>query len=92
MANPTRAQLEKLIPNATITKELVDLRIECAVCLTEFYLNESGVRKLQCNHSFHAECLFPWLQLNTSCPVCRAKLPNVNQNTATLIESIGKSI
>lgn len=73
------AQLQE-IPNAAITKEVEDSQIQCAVCFEKFNLNESGVRKLPCDHLFHDTCIFPWLQSNASCPICRAQLPNANQN------------
>ncbi len=72
--------LQEIIPNATITKELADSKLQCAVCFDKFYLNQTGVRKLPCHHLFHGECIFPWLRNNASCPVCRARLPNANQN------------
>ncbi|KNC49638.1 uncharacterized protein AMSG_05685 [Thecamonas trahens ATCC 50062] len=29
---------------------------------------------LPCSHQFHAQCLIPWLETNSSCPLCRADL------------------
>lgn len=75
----TTAQLEG-IPNAIITRRLADADVQCAVCLEKFRLNEPGVRQLPCDHFFHTECIFPWLQNNASCPVCRAQiLPDDNR-------------
>lgn len=69
------------IPRATITKELADLQLQCAVCLNQFNLNEPGIRKLPCDHFYHTQCIFPWLQSNASCPVCRAQLlPDDDRN------------
>ncbi|CAL1380206.1 unnamed protein product [Linum trigynum] len=46
---------------------------ECAVCLSDFHKGES-VRKLDCKHVFHRDCLDRWLTSpagleGSSCPV-----------------------
>ncbi|XP_023003552.1 E3 ubiquitin-protein ligase RHA2B-like isoform X1 [Cucurbita maxima] len=47
---------------------------QCAVCLSEFEEGEK-VRKLQCNHTFHKDCLDNWLKLCfATCPLCRRKV------------------
>ncbi|CAK7334491.1 unnamed protein product [Dovyalis caffra] len=47
---------------------------DCAVCLSEFMEGER-VRKLQCNHAFHKECLDKWLQqYMATCPLCRTRV------------------
>ena len=43
---------------------------ECVFCYEKFQNNEI-VRILPCKHYFHIGCLKPWLECNTSCPVCR---------------------
>lgn len=62
------------IPQITITQEQTDSNTQCSVCFDEFRLAESDVRKLPCNHLFHEKCIFPWLRINGTCPVCRAPL------------------
>ena len=47
---------------------------QCSVCFEEFTVNEGNVRRLPCNHMFHELCIFPWLRINGTCPVCRARL------------------
>lgn len=42
----------------------------CSVCLDEYAVNNKIVL-LDCNHSFHTDCIKKWLQINKSCPVCR---------------------
>ncbi|KAI8576612.1 hypothetical protein K450DRAFT_255845 [Umbelopsis ramanniana AG] len=45
----------------------------CAVCLDQFEENISQVRKLPCNHIFHAACIDPWLKDRSGfCPICKA--------------------
>ncbi|XP_062098497.1 probable E3 ubiquitin-protein ligase XERICO [Humulus lupulus] len=47
---------------------------ECRVCLSEFEDGEK-IRKLQCDHVFHKDCLDTWLQQYcATCPLCREKV------------------
>ncbi len=45
----------------------------CAVCQDKF---EGGQQAsvLRCEHSFHPDCLDPWLRTNDTCPVCRQRV------------------
>lgn len=64
--NPTISYSEKL------TRQQDSM--ECAVCLSKFSEGES-VRKLNCKHTFHKDCLDKWLQQSlATCPLCRAKV------------------
>ncbi|XP_074572259.1 E3 ubiquitin-protein ligase SIRP1-like [Curcuma longa] len=63
-------------------KEAIDalptVRIEeaigCSVCLEDFDIGLEA-KEMPCKHKFHSECILPWLQLHSSCPVCRSQLP-----------------
>lgn len=46
----------------------------CPVCTEDFELEELTM-SLACTHTFHQECLTPWLQIRGCCPMCRAQLP-----------------
>ncbi|PNT65468.1 LOW QUALITY PROTEIN: hypothetical protein BRADI_4g42915v3 [Brachypodium distachyon] len=46
----------------------------CAVCLEKFKAGEK-LRTLPCGHSFHQGCIFEWLGISGSCPLCRHRLP-----------------
>lgn len=46
----------------------------CSVCKDDFEINQELVN-LPCKHSFHDECLAPWLKERNSCPTCRFELP-----------------
>lgn len=47
---------------------------ECPVCLEKF-VNNDQLLSLPCNHSFHKDCLVPWINSNHGkCPCCRADI------------------
>ena len=39
--------------------------------LDEIQRNQPA-RELPCHHTFHRDCIGPWLQVRNSCPECRA--------------------
>ena len=43
----------------------------CSICLDEIQRNQPA-RELPCHHTFHRDCIGPWLQVRNSCPECRA--------------------
>lgn len=66
-----------LVTSAISNKELDQIGNEkCTVCLDELG-NTSGqtVQKVNiCNHAFHRECLFTWLEKSKQCPLCKERL------------------
>ena len=57
--------------------ELNDENKICLICLEE-YKNNDMIKKLNCNHIFHSECLKKWLSINAICPTCRNDLRQNN--------------
>ncbi|KAF4388881.1 hypothetical protein CsatB_019013 [Cannabis sativa] len=52
---------------------------ECVICLDEF--QAGGVAKeMPCKHRFHGDCIGKWLKLHGSCPVCRFKMPEEQED------------
>lgn len=48
--------------------------VQCSVCLDDFEMG-SEAKEMPCKHKFHTACILPWLDLHSSCPVCRFQLP-----------------
>ena len=45
---------------------------DCPVCMQDA---SSDTIALPCGHAFHKRCIVSWLQVNSSCPCCRAPVP-----------------
>ncbi|CRK90847.1 CLUMA_CG004537, isoform A [Clunio marinus] len=91
---PPAMGLDKLltIPEITITIEQTNEKVQCSVCFDEFKLNEKGVKKLSCNHLYHGKCIFPWLRISASCPVCRANLNTGNADASNSLPQPDSSL
>lgn len=51
---------------------------ECSICVEEFKTgDEVGV--LDCNHLFHHKCILEWGHYNVVCPICREKIPSIEE-------------
>ncbi|KAF3500885.1 hypothetical protein F2Q69_00043841 [Brassica cretica] len=75
---PARKEVVDALPTVKITEPL----LQCSVCLDEF---EKGVeaKEMPCKHKFHVKCIVPWLELHSSCPVCRFELPSAESKVET---------
>lgn len=74
---PKRAQRRGLFGSTRSTKNEVEVeRIgegggrECTICLESFVPNEH-VLVTPCKHTFHADCITPWVKSHGKCPICR---------------------
>jgi hypothetical protein len=55
----------------------------CSVCMESIgkeVCSDSPVLMLPCLHSFHKECIIPWLNDNNKCPDCRLELPFIEKS------------
>ncbi|KAM7528835.1 hypothetical protein LguiB_032245 [Lonicera macranthoides] len=73
---PTSSFFIHNLPILTIKTRSQHLKTDsiCAICKDEFTA-EDKINMLPCKHYFHVECIVPWMNLNTTCPLCRYKLP-----------------
>jgi hypothetical protein len=60
----------------------LDKNIDCTICRTNLNLNsiyaqekgtDSYVVSGMCGHSYHYECIDPWIKTNSHCPICSNK-------------------
>ncbi|KAF9980715.1 hypothetical protein BGZ65_004764 [Modicella reniformis] len=52
----------------------------CAICLCD-YEDEEELRKMNCSHYFHKNCVDKWLKLNRNCPLCNKNLESRDVET-----------
>uniref|UniRef100_A0A5B7C4U9 RING-type E3 ubiquitin transferase n=1 Tax=Davidia involucrata TaxID=16924 RepID=A0A5B7C4U9_DAVIN len=66
---PAQKEAVEALPTVKIEQTL-----QCSVCLDDFEIG-SEAKEMPCKHKFHSGCIMPWLELHSSCPVCRYQLP-----------------
>lgn len=60
---------------------------DCIICFCPLENSADGI-KLKCDHNFHKECLFEWLIINPTCPMCRAHFrPQIIQEMISHLNS-----
>uniref|UniRef100_F6TGC0 E3 ubiquitin-protein ligase RNF181 n=2 Tax=Ciona intestinalis TaxID=7719 RepID=F6TGC0_CIOIN len=69
LAPPASKIVVENLKQRTVTE--LDPSEKCPVCLVPY---SGTVIEMPCNHSFHKDCLHPWLNKTNSCPVCRFEL------------------
>ena len=62
---------ESLLPKKKKDPDYFDHN-SCSICLDEYEPGEQ-IRVLPCQHTFHSNCIFPWLtERSPTCPLCKA--------------------
>lgn len=74
---PAQKEAVDAMPTVKIGENMV-----CPVCLEDLEIGMAA-REMPCKHYFHSECILPWLELHSSCPVCRFQLPADETKTST---------
>ncbi|XP_072982632.1 E3 ubiquitin-protein ligase SIRP1-like [Typha latifolia] len=60
----------------------INKMMSCSVCLEDFEIGEEA-REMPCKHEFHSKCILPWLEMHSSCPVCRFQMPTDEPRDST---------
>lgn len=89
--NPASKSAIESLPLIEITDVHVNTESHCAVCKEAFVIR-SEAREMPCKHIYHSDCIFPWLGLRNSCPVCRYELPADVTRFTNLSESNNEGI
>lgn len=66
---PAKKEAVAALPTVNIKEAL-----GCSVCLEDFEMGAEA-KEMPCQHKFHSDCILPWLELHSSCPICRFQLP-----------------
>ncbi|KAI3918248.1 hypothetical protein MKX01_041568 [Papaver californicum] len=53
--------------------------IACCICLEESKAEEK-ISRMPCGHMFHADCIVSWLEQSNSCPMCRFKVYQLEED------------
>lgn len=62
------------LPKKTFRRTRSSRHDSCHVCLLDFQNAEKLLRLPKCGHEFHPDCLKPWVDRHTTCPVCRQSI------------------
>lgn len=46
----------------------------------EEFVIDTEASQLPCKHFFHYDCIVPWLNRSNTCPLCRHKLPQEDED------------
>jgi hypothetical protein len=62
-------------------EEMEENQKTCNICLEDFKDGQE-MRKLDCSHAFHRECIDRWLSQVASCPICKREIHQAAANSA----------
>jgi len=73
-------------PSISIREEHTSDNNNCSVCLEAFQLGEDA-REMPCSHIFHGNCIFKWLTINVTCPLCRYRIKSPSSSSSAFNNS-----
>eukprot|EP00931_Biecheleriopsis_adriatica_P091702 TRINITY_DN65587_c0_g1_i1.p1 TRINITY_DN65587_c0_g1~~TRINITY_DN65587_c0_g1_i1.p1 ORF type:complete len:443 (+),score=70.23 TRINITY_DN65587_c0_g1_i1:44-1372(+) len=62
-----------IVEQLEVVENQTEMEAECSICAEEFD-GQIEVRRAQCGHHFHSECIAQWLLRSPTCPLCRKDL------------------
>ena len=75
----SQEDMQRIVTSTITTEQILDDE-KCSVCLVE-YMESEIVSLLPCSHQFHEDCIKYWLKDQDTCPLCRAHLGKIINNT-----------
>ena len=77
--SPSSINYPKYKNKILVTPSNISVNPSCAICLENFD-SLSEVKQLPtCHHVFHTNCLTEWLLRHGNCPMCRTRIPSIQQ-------------
>ncbi|KAJ3619821.1 hypothetical protein MTP99_005476 [Tenebrio molitor] len=73
-ATRTEVPNNRLIQIVNINSAQKNDNPRCTICWEDFTVGER-VASLLCKHMYHQLCIVPWIQANSTCPICRRVYP-----------------
>lgn len=71
---PASEHMLQNLPKVYLPTTSSGARPTCPICTEDFEPDETACQ-LPCAHSFHCDCILPWLRRTCTCPLCREELP-----------------
>ncbi|KAL6627711.1 hypothetical protein ACP70R_031437 [Stipagrostis hirtigluma subsp. patula] len=85
---PAKKEAVEAMPTVEVTGGDGEDTASCPVCLEDYEAGERA-REMPCKHKFHSKCIVPWLEMHSSCPVCRFQLPADDDNKSSCVSGGG---
>lgn len=82
---PAKKEAVEAMPTVAVNG---DEEASCPICMEDYTAGERA-REMPCRHRFHTYCIVPWLEMHSSCPVCRFQMPTDDTNKSSCDSSGG---
>lgn len=70
--NQPRLQIVKIVIVKEPNKYFNNNNDICCICLDSMEIDKKKtLSSMECEHTFHTECLLEWLKIKGICPICR---------------------
>eukprot|EP00250_Pteridium_aquilinum_P004316 c14535_g1_i1 orf=466-2127(+) len=77
------------LPTLQFSKKCPDEEDLCCAVCKEIFECGKEVKEMPCKHVYHSGCILPWLEMHSSCPLCRKELPVEEFTGGSVEEPLG---
>ncbi|CAI9784964.1 unnamed protein product [Fraxinus pennsylvanica] len=77
---PAAKSVVENLPSVVLSKEVTGASnnvVVCVACKDEVAIGKK-VTRMPCSHLYHGDCIFLWLRIRNTCPICRYELHTDN--------------